>query len=305
MIPFLGRTSSPTGGPRGAIYLEPRRAVWVVADGGGPLRNDDLRRGEIPFASEGGAVELSPLDLPALDELLADAAPSRHCQWSILAPIPARAHTLVTPALSGPELEKGVRWQLDLHYPSTEASWSVDYEVLGPTGSTPPSQSVLLLGAPNAAVEAWLTWTQKSELPIVSLAPPFPALARIARRALAGRSGVLVHDDSAFAAIFVALDGRIVHWRNLVDRTGATRPPIAREEGTRRLRESLLHCEDRFPTRCFEEIIPSGDLGSEWLSDVAEALDLTPASFDLSAAVEGAPSDLHRFAIPLGELIEE
>lgn len=281
----------------GAVYLEPRRIRWVSGNIDRNGLMGDLTWGEVPLDT-GGAVT----EYPSLDEIMREVPDANGTRWSVIVPTPARARVLETPTMSDQDLEKGLAWQTEIHFPPQEGDWTVDHEVLDSTSAKAESQSVLLLGIERARLTPWVDWARNSDLNLNSLTAPFPALLRGVRHAWsdATDSRVLVYEDSHLAALVVAVRGKLVHWRSLSEKSKTARVPLSRDEGVSRVRESLLYCEDRYPDVSFRFLYGGGDLSSDWLQEVAESVDLEVGTWPTP---ESTRPNAPEWLIPLGELI--
>lgn len=97
------------------------------------------------------------------------------------------ASVITTPVLSHQDLGKAINLQADQYIPMSIKEVKLDWLVLGP-GKTPNEQEVLVVAAPNAATQKFVSIFEQAGLELLALEPNAVALAR----AVVQRNGVAV-----------------------------------------------------------------------------------------------------------------
>ena len=246
----------------GSVYLRPGQVVWLIAEQDGPPVD--------------GGIEPTPETVfPPPPESLTKLLGQRGVDWSMIAPLAARASLLRFPNVSDRELGQGAQWQAEKVLRMGDLDPTYDFEPwdVDPLGSRP----TVVLGVRSGTMKHWREWLSRLNRPIARFEPAISANARgivAVSRTYPGYQRPLCYlsNDGGSTSIVIAQHGVPLTVRSLLPATRRDSPsPLSGELGIRAVRETLLSCEDRFPRLEIEGLVGLGDLDPTWLDEVSGA----------------------------------
>lgn len=270
---------------RGGLHFTPREIRWLIAEPGAtaPIQVVD-----------GGVLPLSGSAIPALEELetvLEPVLAAHNARWNATVSTRIRAEVVALPPLEESEVAQAARWQAERTFNGLGGHTLTDYELLSVSAPTPnaagttatAARNALLVAVPDQERDAWsevLGGLSVRPRRIEPFATAFERALRSSRVGITpGQGHIGIYADSGGASIVVSLDGHAIALRGYTSSADPEETSLGGEAGVRAVLETLVSCEDQYPTTTFTTLSGFGDVDSVWLEELALAtrLDLQPS----------------------------